>query len=62
MNNHRSEMLVGVESGGMDQAISLLGKKNFALFISFRPKLSSSPIPLPSVCIFFHSLFLTNHI
>ncbi|WFC97816.1 galactokinase [Malassezia yamatoensis] len=42
-----SERLVGVNSGGMDQAASVFGVPDHALFVSFVPKLSTEPVLLP---------------
>ena len=42
-----SERLVGVHSGGMDQAVSVFGQRDKALFVSFAPTLHVSPIELP---------------
>ncbi len=43
----RAERFVGTEGGGMDQAISIMGKKNRALKIDFFP-LRSHPVPIPA--------------
>ena len=43
----RGERYVGLEGGGMDQAISLGGVDGCALRIDFRPVLQLSPIPIP---------------
>jgi galactokinase len=43
-----NERRVGVNSGGMDQAASVLSLFEHALYISFHPKLSPNPIPLPT--------------
>ncbi|KAH7913500.1 ribosomal protein S5 domain 2-type protein [Hygrophoropsis aurantiaca] len=42
-----NEKRVGVNSGGMDQASSVISLANSALYVSFFPKLSAQPIPLP---------------
>jgi galactokinase len=42
-----SERLVGVNSGGMDQAASIFGVVGSALHVSFVPELSAVPIKLP---------------
>ena len=42
-----SERLVGVNSGGMDQAASIFGHRDHALRISFFPELKAQPIPMP---------------
>ncbi|EPQ52469.1 Galactokinase [Gloeophyllum trabeum ATCC 11539] len=43
-----NEKRVGVNSGGMDQAASVISLPNSALYITFFPTLSAEPIPLPS--------------
>ncbi|PFH45871.1 hypothetical protein AMATHDRAFT_70991 [Amanita thiersii Skay4041] len=47
-----NEKRVGVNSGGMDQAASVISSPAAALYISFFPTLSASPVPLPSGAIF----------
>ncbi|TFY61255.1 hypothetical protein EVG20_g7125 [Dentipellis fragilis] len=47
-----NEKRVGVNSGGMDQAASVISTPASALYVSFFPKLSASPIPLPSHAVF----------
>ncbi|KAK0534661.1 galactokinase [Tilletia horrida] len=42
-----SERLVGVNSGGMDQAASIFGVPSHALHIAFKPKLLATPTALP---------------
>ncbi|EIW84610.1 galactokinase gal [Coniophora puteana RWD-64-598 SS2] len=42
-----NEKRVGVNSGGMDQAASVIALANSALYISFFPKLAAETIPLP---------------
>ena len=42
-----SERMIGVEGGGMDQAIEMLAQKNSAKFISFYPKLTAESIKIP---------------
>ncbi|KAI9138936.1 ribosomal protein S5 domain 2-type protein [Paraphysoderma sedebokerense] len=42
-----SERYVGVESGGMDQSISVMGLRNSACMIHFVPTLAADPIKLP---------------
>ncbi|KAF9220410.1 galactokinase gal [Gyrodon lividus] len=42
-----NEKRVGVNSGGMDQAASVISLAGSALYVSFFPKLSAEPIPLP---------------
>ncbi|KAJ3117232.1 galactokinase [Phlyctochytrium bullatum] len=43
----RSERYCGVQSGGMDQSISIMGKTGSALLIHFVPKLAVEPIKFP---------------
>lgn len=43
----RSERLVGVNSGGMDQAVSMFGQRDHAIYVSFVPSLRTTPIMLP---------------
>lgn len=43
----RSERFVGVEGGGMDQAISLLARRGVAQHVQFRP-VRAEPVPLPA--------------
>ncbi|MFH0991666.1 MAG: galactokinase [bacterium] len=47
----KSERYVGMEGGGMDQAISLLGQEKHALKIDFFP-LRTKSIPVPSSLVF----------
>ncbi|KAL0568213.1 galactokinase [Marasmius crinis-equi] len=47
-----NEYRVGVNSGGMDQAASVISIPSAALYISFFPKLSASPAPLPPGAVF----------
>ncbi|KAN0083958.1 Ribosomal protein S5 domain 2-type fold [Tylopilus felleus] len=42
-----NEKRVGVNSGGMDQAASVISLAGSALYVSFFPKLSAETIPLP---------------
>jgi galactokinase len=44
----RGERYVGLEGGGMDQAISLGGIAGCALRIDFQPALRLEPVPIPS--------------
>ncbi|KAK0567128.1 galactokinase [Tilletia horrida] len=44
-----SERLVGVNSGGMDQAASIFGVPSHALHIAFHPKLLATPTALPRI-------------
>ncbi|KAL6301197.1 Galactokinase [Sparassis latifolia] len=43
-----NEKRVGVNSGGMDQAASVISIPQSALYITFFPSLSAEPIPLPT--------------
>lgn len=43
-----NETRVGVNSGGMDQAASVISMPESALYITFFPTLSAEPIPLPT--------------
>ncbi|KAH9949915.1 galactokinase gal [Amylocystis lapponica] len=43
-----NEQRVGVNSGGMDQAASVISTPHSALYITFFPTLSAEPIPLPT--------------
>ncbi|KAJ3806723.1 ribosomal protein S5 domain 2-type protein [Lentinula aff. lateritia] len=47
-----NEKRVGVNSGGMDQAASVISVPSSALHISFFPELSASAVPLPTGAIF----------
>lgn len=42
-----SERAVGVNSGGMDQAASVLSERGSALFVSFSPQLDARPVQFP---------------
>jgi len=42
-----SERLVGVNTGGMDQAASVFGEMGKAIFVSFSPTLHTEPIQMP---------------
>ena len=42
-----AEKAVGTLSGGMDQAACLLGQAGNAQYITFKPSLAGSPVPLP---------------
>jgi galactokinase len=44
----RGERYVGVQGGGMDQAISLGGRAGHALRIDFQPTLRLTPVPVPA--------------
>ncbi|KAI9328022.1 ribosomal protein S5 domain 2-type protein [Zopfochytrium polystomum] len=43
----RSERFAGVQTGGMDQSISIMGTADSALLIHFFPKLSADPMRFP---------------
>ncbi|KAF8518233.1 galactokinase gal [Gautieria morchelliformis] len=43
-----NEKRVGVNSGGMDQAASVMATAQSALYITFHPRLSAEPVPLPT--------------
>lgn len=43
----QNEQRVGVNSGGMDQAASVIGRPQTPLYISFFPRLSAQPVTLP---------------
>ncbi|KAF9065537.1 ribosomal protein S5 domain 2-type protein [Rhodocollybia butyracea] len=47
-----NEKRVGVNSGGMDQAASVISIPSSALYISFFPELSASAVPLPPGAVF----------
>ncbi|KAF9260133.1 galactokinase gal [Marasmius fiardii PR-910] len=47
-----NEYRVGVNSGGMDQAASVISDPSAALYISFFPKLDASPVPLLPGAVF----------
>ncbi|KAJ4483360.1 Galactokinase [Lentinula aciculospora] len=47
-----NEKRVGVNSGGMDQAASVISVPSSALYISFFPNLSASAVPLPPGAVF----------
>ncbi|GLB40690.1 putative galactokinase galactose-binding signature [Lyophyllum shimeji] len=47
-----NEKRVGVNSGGMDQAASVISDASSALFISFFPTLKATPVPLPAGSVF----------
>lgn len=58
-----SERAVGVNSGGMDQAASVLSERGSALFVSFSPKLDARPIQFPptrpELCFVITQSFVT---
>ncbi len=43
----RSEWYVGTMAGGMDQAVSIMGRRDHAVFIEFNP-LRAAEVPMPS--------------
>ncbi|KAJ2033643.1 galactokinase [Coemansia sp. RSA 2337] len=43
----QAERHVGVNAGGMDQAVSIMGQQDSALFIEFHPALKATPVRLP---------------
>ncbi|KAF8072214.1 ribosomal protein S5 domain 2-type protein [Lyophyllum atratum] len=47
-----NEKRVGVNSGGMDQAASVISDASSALYISFFPTLKATPVPLPAGSVF----------
>ncbi|ESK96578.1 galactokinase gal [Moniliophthora roreri MCA 2997] len=47
-----NEYRVGVNSGGMDQAASVISIPSSALYISFFPSLAASPVPIPPGAVF----------
>ncbi|KAJ2932504.1 hypothetical protein H1R20_g4582, partial [Candolleomyces eurysporus] len=47
-----NEKRVGVNSGGMDQAASVMSDPASALYISFYPELQASPVPIPPRVVF----------
>lgn len=42
-----SERMIGVSTGGMDQAVSVFGEMGKAVFVSFVPQLHTEPIMMP---------------
>ncbi|KAL1671048.1 GHMP kinase [Schizophyllum commune] len=48
----QNEQRVGVNSGGMDQAASVISTPSAALYITFYPKLAADPTPLPAGAVF----------
>lgn len=48
----KCECYVGVEGGGMDQAICLLAEKGSAKLIEFEPRLTAQTVQLPSTAVF----------
>ncbi|RDB29227.1 Galactokinase [Hypsizygus marmoreus] len=47
-----NEKRVGVNSGGMDQAASVISNASSALYITFYPTLKATPVPLPAGSVF----------
>ncbi|KIJ98167.1 hypothetical protein K443DRAFT_680961 [Laccaria amethystina LaAM-08-1] len=47
-----NEKRVGVNSGGMDQAASVMSDPSSALYISFHPELKAEPVRLPPGAVF----------
>ncbi|KAI6779312.1 Galactokinase-like protein [Emericellopsis cladophorae] len=60
-----SERAVGVNSGGMDQAASVLSEQGAALFVEFSPKLKARPIHFPpthpELCFVIAQSFVTSN-
>lgn len=48
----KCERYIGVQGGGMDQAICLLAEQNCAKLIEFEPKLTATTIKLPLEAVF----------
>ncbi|KAJ7759392.1 Galactokinase [Mycena maculata] len=57
-----NEKRVGVNSGGMDQAASVMSVPSSVLYITFYPSLTASPAPLPTgaVLVCAHSLKVSD--
>ncbi|KAJ6512621.1 Galactokinase [Mycena sanguinolenta] len=57
-----NEKRVGVNSGGMDQAASVMSVPSSVLYIAFYPSLTASPTPLPggAVLVCAHSLKVSD--
>ncbi|KAJ7441962.1 Galactokinase [Mycena galericulata] len=57
-----NEKRVGVNSGGMDQAASVMSVSSSVLYITFYPSLTASPTPLPggAVLVVAHSLKVSD--
>ncbi len=51
-----SERLTGTAGGGMDQAIIMLAKKNYAMHVQFVPRLLAVPVKIPGKFIAANSL------
>ena len=57
----KSERFIGVESGGMDQAISFLAEKEFAMRIDFQPTLKATKVQLSPEVTFVLCNSLVEH-
>ncbi|KAG0664118.1 galactokinase [Monosporozyma unispora] len=44
-----AEHLVGVNNGGMDQAASVCGEEDHALYVEFKPELKATPFKFPAL-------------
>ncbi|CCK72516.1 galactokinase KNAG_0K01550 [Huiozyma naganishii CBS 8797] len=44
-----AEHLVGVNNGGMDQAASVCGEEDHALYVEFKPELKATPFKFPNL-------------
>jgi len=53
-----NEKRVGVNSGGMDQAASVISTPSSALYITFFPSLHAEPIPLPTLRTMPRAIFV----
>ena len=55
----KCEKYVGTESGGMDQAISIMGEKGLAKLVHFKPvRSTSAPCRSPTAyCLFCHRTY-----
>ncbi|OBZ66277.1 Galactokinase [Grifola frondosa] len=56
-----NEKRVGVNSGGMDQAASVISMPHSALYITFFPTLSAEPIPLPTPRTLPRAVFICSN-
>jgi N-acetylgalactosamine kinase len=58
----RCEQFIGLQSGGMDQAISFLGQAYLAQYITFEPTLGNTDVHLPNDIQFIvsHTLVASN--
>mmetsp|Transcript_24647 Transcript_24647/g.31356 ORF Transcript_24647/g.31356 Transcript_24647/m.31356 type:complete len:508 (-) Transcript_24647:19-1542(-) len=57
----KSERFIGIESGGMDQAISFLAEKEFAMRIDFYPSLKATKVQLPKCASFVLCNSMVEH-